>query len=310
MPLTGTDVARLAGTLDAQLDLPGLQLLAADLGITLAGVTGGGTIKMQALELISHLNGSMPPRDRELLEKLRNHPNAEMKRVAADLLAPTFLSPTGDPHDAVLLGKLAFVARPELRRVIREFTSPTPNSTRVLVVRGEHPGGKSYSFEFLRHLAFSAVGAQAIRVRALGIDSPRELLRRALLQLGLSTATLVDPTDAPQPARAVEALMPSFSGELLKLNARFWLAIDDLNDEKVTRELRESALAMAKSVEELKSQYLWVALLGYNDPITDNELRHIAIEDAEFPSEVVAAEFLEIVAQLRFRANDRCRSRG
>lgn len=296
MSLTGPDVSRLVDELNAQLDDARLQLLATDLDVDLNNMSPGGSVKERAYTLISHLNGLTPPRDRQLLEMLAARGNARLKQVAGDLLKPTFV-PTGDPHDAVLLGKVAFIARDGLRKVLRDFTNPSQLTTRVLIVRGDDPGGKSYSWEFLRHLAFQAVNAQAVRLRTGLIKTPRELLRQALVLLGLSTATLPFLTDDPQLSR-VDELITSFKGEILTLTRKFWLVIDDLNEPAVTPAIRETAFAMAQSVEELKPQNLWLALLGYNETIVDPELRYVAQDDAKFPGSPLAAKYLKILADM------------
>ena len=124
---------------------------------------------MRAVAFIKHLNGLLPPRDGELLEMVRTRGNARLKTIAAQLMAPTYISPTNDPHDAIILGRTAFIARLDLRSRIRDFTTGVnPFTTRVAVVRGNSPGGKSYTWEFLRHLAFASVGAQPFRHRLKG----------------------------------------------------------------------------------------------------------------------------------------------
>jgi hypothetical protein len=295
MPLTGPEVNRLVDELYTNSDDPTLQLIASDLGINLPNLAPMGTFKERAFTLISHLNGLLPPRDRELLTKIVARGNAALRAVANDLLRPTFISESDDPHDAVLLGKVAFIARNELRQVLREFTNPSPFTTRVLVVRGKQPGGKSYSWEFLRHLAFQSVNAQAVRLRPRNIETPRELLRQALVLLGLDASTLPVLNDDPQLAR-IDALMVSFKGQIPNLVKRFWLVIDELNDLAVKPVIRETAFAMAQAVEELRPQNLWLALLGYNEEITDPELRHVAQDDAAFPSLSLVAKYLQIVA--------------
>lgn len=297
MPMTGPDTVRLANVIAAQLNYAAVDLLATDLNV-LNQLPHGGTVKERALGLISFLNGNIPPRDRELLEKLRNHPNAAVKTVANDILQPPFVSKTGTARDAVMLGRSAFIARSVLRdKLDPEFTVPQPNNTHVLIVKGKYPSGKSYSYGFLHHLAFQEVNAQATRLSAMGIPCAFELLRRSLLQLGVPTGALQPLADSPQIAREVDALIPAFKAAIRSLTTPFWLVIDDLNDASVTRDIREAALSMARAVEDDKPPFLWIMLLGYNDEATDDTLRNAAIDDAEFPTSVKAADFLDIVAE-------------
>jgi hypothetical protein len=297
MPLTASDVGRLATEISQQLDFAAVELLASDLGVQ-NDLQPGGTLKERAFRLIARLNGNIPPRDRELLERFRSGANARLRQVATDLLRPSFISPTGKPLDAVLLGRAAFIARPNLRQLLdQEFTDPKPSTTHVLIVQGgQDPSGKSYSYSFLQHLAFEAVNAQATRLSAIKILSGFELLVRTLQQLGLAAAALVSPVDSPQSARTVDSLIPAFKAQIRLLATPIWLVLDDLNDPSVKPEVREAAFAMAKAIEEEKPPFLWIVLLGYNDEIIDDTLRFAAIEDAQFFTSTLAANFLDVVA--------------
>jgi len=297
MPLTGQQIAKLADIIDQQLSPQALELIATDLGVNLNNLVPGASVKTWAFKLIETLNGRMPPEDGLLLSKLSSHANSVLRAAALELLKPTFLSPTGDPHDAIVLGRTAFVARETLRGRLKEFTNPSPYTTRVLVVRGDEPGGKSYSWEFLRHLAFACVGANALRLRLKNTNyTPRQFLEQAYHLLLLNTSTLPALSDDPQLAK-IEPLINDFKGVLASLQNRYWLVIDDLNEANVTPSIREAAYAIAYAVEETKPDRLWVALLGYNEPIIDSDLRHIALDDAEFPGPAFVAKHLELIAQ-------------
>ena len=297
MPLTGQQIAKLADVIDQELDHPELELIARDFGVNVNNVAPAASLKERAFKLINDLSGRLPPADSALLERLRVHPNVNVSAAAAALLRPTFLSPTGDPHDAIVLGRTAFVARDSLRKRLRDFTEPSLYTTRVLIVRGEEPGGKSYSWEFLRHLAFSGVGALALRLRLKNTDyTPREFLAQAYLLLLLDPSTLPVLSDKPQLAK-IDPLVNAFKGRLDTLPKRYWLVIDDLNEANVTPAILETAYAIACAVEEVRPDNLWVALLGYNEPVSDTELRHVALDDAEFPSPSFVARHLEMVAK-------------
>jgi hypothetical protein len=296
MPLTGQQITRLAQVFVEQWDLPRLIVFTDGLNFDLNNEAPSGSVKERAIIFIGKMNSSLPPRDRELLEQLRLYGNATLKAVASELLAPTFYSPslTNDPHDAILLGRAAFVDRADLRQIITEFTQPTPFTTRLLIIRGDQPGGKSYSWEYLRHLAVSSVGATPQRLRLENKDyTPRQLLEQVGFLLGLDTSGMPQMTDEPQLVR-IDPLINWFKGKLPTLKQAYWLVIDDLNADSVTPAMREAAYAIASAAEEAKSN-LWVALLGYNMPITDPELRFIAQEDARFPdAKLVAKHFQDI----------------
>jgi hypothetical protein len=293
VPLTGSQIARLVSELGEQMDYPALRMLASDLGVHIDNLVPGASLQTAALAFVTHLNTHMPPRDGELLERLRVEGNARLRAVVAELLRPGFFSPTGDAHDAILLGKRAFVDREELRTSLREFTNPDPYTTRVLVVRGAEPCGKSYTWEFLRHLAWASVGArvQRLRLQRTGY-TPRQLVEAAFMLLGLDKSDLPHMTDDPQLAR-IEPLITEFKGQLARMSEqRYWLVIDDLNDPSVLPATRETAFALAQAVEENKPDQLWIALLGYNLPITDEELVYVAQDDPRFPTvDLVASHF-------------------
>lgn len=298
MPLTGQQITSLAQVFTDHWDLPKLIEFANDLDFNLNNEAPVGSVKERAIQFISKMNSSLPPRDRELLEELSRRGNQALQRVAREMLAPTFYSPSpnNDPHHAILLGKAAFVDRANLRHIMTEFTQPTPFTTRILIIRGEQPGGKSYSWEYLRHLAVSSVGATPQRLRLENKDyTPRQLLEQVVLLLGLDTSGMPQMTDDPQLAR-IDPLINWFKGKLPTLKQAYWLVIDDLNAESVTPAMRETAYAIAYSAEEIKSN-LWVALLGYNTPITDPELRFIAREDAQFPDAKLVAQHFECIAR-------------
>ncbi len=155
MPLTTLQITELAKAFHEEWDLPTLTLFASRLDVNLINIAPDGSLKERAIKFIIYLRDFLPPRDNELLEKLRVDGNARLKAIANAMLTPWYF-PTGDPHDAIVLGRIAFVNRTDLRQVLRDFTNPSHHTTHVLIVRGDQPGGKSYSWEFIRHLAASS----------------------------------------------------------------------------------------------------------------------------------------------------------
>lgn len=295
MILSGAQIIRLADEIEAQSSLANLVMQASDLEVNLPNLAPNVNLKESAIKLLTHLNSQMPPRVDQFLELLSKGNNARLRAVATELLTPTYYSPTGNAHDAILLGKTAFVARDDLRRVLREFTNPSPVTTRVLVVRGDEPGGKSYSWQFLRHLA-SVFGCYPVPLRLKRTSyTPRKLLEQVYHLLGLDPATIPELTDDPQLAR-IDSLINAFTGKITTLTKRYWLVIDDINDPSVTPAIRDMAYALAYSVEDVKPENLWIALIGYNLPIADPELRHVAVDEAEFPSPASVAKHLALIS--------------
>lgn len=302
MYLTGTQISELAKQINAEFSIDKLRMLASDIGIDLENEWPGLNLLASALNLLSSLNGQVPSKIDVFLERLTPRANATLKNAIAQLLKPTFYAPNGenDPYKAIVLGRAAFIARDRLRKSLRkDFDLPTPLSTRVLIVSGNEPGGKSYSWEFLHHLARS-LGAEPQRLRLKRTSyTPRDFFEQVyrLLGWGEKTKTIPDLKDDPQLAR-IDPLINAFKGELDTLKKRYWLVVDDLNEPSVTKAVREAALELARTVEENKPENLWVVLLGYNDPVDDSELRFIAKDDAEFPSQDSIAEHLELVSRI------------
>ena len=297
MPLTGAQITQLAKEFEMQWDLPTLTLFTSNhLNINLGNMAPDGDFYNRAVKLLTALSCEIPPRDNELLEKLLTCQNARLRNIAGELLIPPFFSPTNDPHDAILLGKEAFVDRAELREQLRDFTKASRNSTRVLIVRGDEPGGKSYSYTFLHHLAAHSAGATTKRLRLSGTSyTPRQLMEQIFHLLGLNLSKLPRMADDPQLA-SIRPLINAFMGQVVNLQRPYWLAIDDINDPTVTPSIRDVIYAIACSVESDKPENLWVALLGYNAEIIDGEMRWIAQDDARFPDAACLAKHFQFMA--------------
>jgi hypothetical protein len=291
MPLSTDQILNLASEIGAVWNVPKQTLFAADLDVDLATTIdpGDGTPKKVALAFISHMNSRTPPRDGELLEALQARGTARLRTISTELLTPSWFSPTNDALGAIAIGKTAFIARPRLRSELQGLRIPSPATTRVLIVRGEQPGGKSYSFEFLRHFARNVVGATPMRLQLKDLTgTPRQFLDIVFASLGLvvDTSTVVDD---PQ-LSVVRPVIATFKNKIEKLDKTYWLIIDDLNDPRVTPPVRETAFALAETIEEQRSDHLWVALLGYNQEV-GAELRNVAQDDAAFPTRELVAQF-------------------
>lgn len=297
MTLTLQQISKIADAISDQLDFPTLETSIAShlLNFPVANIAGQGTLKQQAYNFIKYLNEYRPPRDREFLQVLAQHPNAVLQRLANDLLTPGFFPPAKPACDAILLGRLAFVDRQDLRSVVRDFINPSLYTTHVLIVRGEQPGGKSYSWHYLQHLAFH-LGATAMRLRLRDASyTPRHLFENVGRLLRLDLSGLPPMTDEPQLSRT-DPLVSWFKGQIVSMERPYWLVIDDLNEPSATKPMREAAYAIACAVEEIKPENLWVALLGYNDPIANPDLQFVALDDARFPDAAHVAEHFQCIA--------------
>jgi len=297
MPLTPDQIDRLATAIEEEWDVAGLTLFANDhWRINLGNLAPGAGLKIQARELITKLN-SRPPADHDLLLRLSALPGVpRLPGIADELLTPAYVSPTQDPHDAILLGEEAFVDRAVLREHLRAFTNPSPNTPRVLIIRGKEPCGKSYSYSFLRHLAQVRLGAYAPLVLLEDTSfTPKGLMEFIFALLGLDRTDLPLMADEPQLART-SPLINAFLSQVRQLKSPFWLVIDDINHPSVTPEIRDTVYTIARSVEIERPARLWVVLIGYNEPVTEARLRKIKQDDARFPDADLLAQHFQFLA--------------
>jgi hypothetical protein len=291
MPLTGSQIARLAHELGEQWDDQRLELFADLLDVKLDTLPAG----KPAFRIVEHMNSSWPPRDRELLELLYERGNERLKRVARELLRPGYFAPNGHALHAILLGRAPFVDREDLRSKLEDFTNPGAYTPRVLVVRGEEPCGKSYTWGFLQHLALATVGAKPIRLRLKDRGyTPRALMEDVFNLLSLDLCRLPTLSDDPQLAR-IDSLISAFQGQLAKMaGQRYWLVIDDVNDPGVTPAITDTVFALAQKVDDARSDHLWLVLLGFSTPITRSEML-VAEEYAQFPDPAQVAEHIQCI---------------
>lgn len=296
MPLSSSQITQLASAFNEHWDLPTLMLFADQLNVNLNNEAPIGNMRERAIKFITLLNNARPPQDREMLELLEKDGNAALKRAAGELLKPGFFSPTGDCHDATLLGRVPFIARSDLRLSVRDFTThASPYSTRVLIVKGVKPGGKSYTWHYLRHLAVCVVGAKITSLRLKDTDyTPRQLMVEVASLLSLDVSRIPPMTDDPQLAR-IDSLLNWFRGQIGSMVAPHWLVIDDLNHPSVTPAIRQTVYAMAGVAERMRGE-LWLALLGYNEEITDPDMSFISEDFARFPTTEEIAQHFESVA--------------
>lgn len=301
MPLNERQIGELARRIDAHLTLAELVQLADEIGVNLGNIAPDGAVQTRAEILLKHLNAARPPRDRELLEAIAakglGQIAAALKHHADQLLAPTFYPPIA--RDAVLLGRIGFFGRHDLRKRVTDFINPSDFTAHVLIVQGNDPGGKTYSWEYLRHLSVNA-GAVPLLLRLKdGHYEPRSLVHAVGQLLRLDLTTLPPLADEPQLMR-MDALVTWFQGQLVALDRPYWLVIDDLNEPVVTPEVRACAYVLASTVERIKPANLWMALLGYNAPVTDREMRYCLRDVAAFPTaDVLAQNFISLAALSR-----------
>jgi hypothetical protein len=296
VPLTGQQVEDLVNQIVLQWDLPTLTMFLRDrMDVKLNDEAPDGSLRVRAATIVHRLNGGNPPRHTELLVQLRTHAhNHALAKLADELLNPTYFSPTGDVLDAILLGSTPFVDRKPTRELLCRFVSPTHATPRVLVVRGKEPSGKSYTWEFLRHLAYET-GATPQRLRLADTGyTPHQVAADITGLLGRPQTPLPPMADNPQKSH-FQPLVNSLVGLIPDLPRRYWLVLDDLNHDSVDKPVREFAYALAVAVEDFRHENLHLALLGYNEPIIDAGMR-ARIDHPRFPDARLLAEHLTCMA--------------
>jgi hypothetical protein len=293
MPLDAADIEELVAVVGNAWNPQRLGLFARDLGVDLDKEAPSATMKVAVRTLVRLMREDR--REEEFLAALQSEGNQAIKTVVAELERPDYFSPSGDKHDAIVLGRRAFVDRDDLRDRIRAFTQPDAYSTHMLVVRGREACGKSYSWYFLDHLARTS-GATPQTVSLKGLETPRELVEEVFAVLDLDQSKLPAMADAPQRAR-MRPLVAAFKGQIRRMAGdRYWLVFDDVNDPDVEPPVDDAAFALAEVVEETRPERLWVALLGYNSPIAGEKLRLIAQDDPQFPDPDCLAKHFELLA--------------
>lgn len=288
MNLTGPQIGRAqAAILSAFEESPLRRCLQFQLDKNLDHITKPAKLPDRVFELLNTANneGWMVGLLRAL-KSCNPHPDLHkaLDAILDDLLKPTFISATGDPHDAILLGPRAFIGRKNLRSEIRHFTAASSYTSRVLVVSGEKTSGKSHTWLFLLHLAREYnVQPILLELRESPSITPRELFGRVGTVLGLGTSDLPAMPDDPQESRTLYPLLDWFQEKVNYLRKPCWLVIDDLNESTTTPSMQDAAYAIARFVEKKKPEYLWVALLGYDKLVKDRESTSFRLDEARYP---------------------------
>lgn len=297
MPLTDPQLDELARAFSDAWDLDTVRdFFSTNLEVDIENLAPNGSVTDRAKVAVEMLNTAWPPRDRELLRELREHGNAVLRQVATRLSTLGYFAPNGaeDEMQAILLGERPFVNRRELRDLLGDFITPSQYASRVVLVTGDAPNGKSYTWEFLKHLAWCRGAVPQRLALADSGYTPGQVVATALHRIGYRNAVAPAWIDDPQPTH-VRPLVDHFMGLLPDLTDRYWLVIDDLNHPSVTGPVRDLAYALAAAVQEEQPSKLWLALLGYNEPIVDRSIS-ARTDTPRFPERNCIADHLTQLA--------------
>ena len=117
MPIQRTEIKQIATAISDGWNNNELRLKLHDhLGIDLDDVVSPeGPYPDRVIKVVCNLSARQPSLRAPLLWLMREHGTADMVKVAAELLAPSYFSPSGLPIDAVTLGPRSFIDRADLR---------------------------------------------------------------------------------------------------------------------------------------------------------------------------------------------------
>ncbi len=271
-----------------------------ELGITLDNIAPDGTYEKRILKSIEFLNSEPGGRGDELLHALKvKTTNVAAQKLLSQIARHDYVSPTRDADDAIMMGKLAFVNRSGLRKLLIDFYSPDDFTSHVLQIRGESVSGKSHSWNLIRHIALKRSNAKPVRIKLDRLDSgdPVSLMSHIRLNLNLSEEGWPLLPDDPQDTQAAKQLASWFHGKMATIEEPIWLVIDDLNGPKPTPETKELIEHLAVLVDTHKPDNLWLVLVGFERQITDDVGRHMLEDEAFAPEHADVKAFFKMLGK-------------
>lgn len=148
-----------------------------------------------------------------------------------------------DPFQAYLLrGGQPFVNRQVLRDHLRELASD--NGSRILAVSGAPGSGKSYSINFISHIAYKTKQSRLIWIdieqAARATFGPEQFVRSLVNQMGRrASVSLIPKQGASQEARWLIELRDWIVGEISQTEVVWWLVCDGLCHQDVPIDTRD-----------------------------------------------------------------------
>ncbi|MFF8837279.1 trypsin-like peptidase domain-containing protein [Streptomyces sp. NPDC015130] len=174
-----------------------------------------------------------------------------------------------DPFDSQLLkhGTAAFLDRSELREKLRGFLAD-PEQT-VLVVDGPPHSGRSYTYEFLRHLG-QHHGFRPVRVTLSRTSTAARLMERLAAFVAGPGADEVslNPTRLNDPLPSFEDAAHRIVGRATAAEESFWIVLDDCDRLDPNSDVWDCVGVLARAVYEhtpvRKETVPRLVLLGYS----------------------------------------------
>ncbi|MEU7071206.1 trypsin-like peptidase domain-containing protein [Streptomyces narbonensis] len=174
-----------------------------------------------------------------------------------------------DPFDSLLLkhGTEAFLDRSELREKLRGFLAD-PEQT-VLVVDGPPDSGRSYTYEFIRHLG-QHHGFRPVRVKLSRTSTAARLMERlaAFVAGPAADEVSLNPTRLNDPLPSFEDAAHRIVGRATAAEESFWIVLDDCDRLDPNSDVWDCVGVLARAVYEhtpvRKETVPRLVLLGYS----------------------------------------------
>lgn len=243
----------------------------------------------------------------DLLEMLRASRFPAVREIATRMLADATVAATGaartppagggataDPYRSHLVGELLFIDRTPLRAHVKDLLSDTPS--RVLVVTGARPCGKSYTWHYVQHLAGHLADITPVLVDLgewVEPSRPMELMTSIALQLRLPPPTV---DEHAQSAAQVQSLRDWLVGQLLDREGRWLFVFDSLDHVAQREETLQLIEYLAGAAIRRRLTGLRVVLLGYADRLPIDPLESVLTEEIGDIGEPELREFFQTLA--------------
>jgi hypothetical protein len=203
-----------------------------------------------------------------------------------------------DPFHSHLLGQLLFVDRTGLRKHLRDLLAESPS--RVLVVTGARPCGKSYTWYYVRHLADRLGGLTPVLVDLSDwaeASLPMDLMSSIALQLGLPLPKVDEHAQgAAQAQRLRDWLVRCLHDR--DPDGRWLLVFDSLDHVAQREDTLQLIEFLAGAAIRQRLPGLRVILLGYADRLPIDPLESVLTEEVCEIGEPEIREFFQTLARL------------
>jgi hypothetical protein len=219
--------------------------------------------------------------------------------AAADGTAPGGPE-VADPFLSYVVGQQPFIDRTVLREHLRDLLSASPS--RVLVINGDRPCGKSYTWYYVRQPELLGDSIPVLVDLSEWADParPAEVMSSIALQLGLPEPTV---DRHAQSAAQVQSLRDWFVGKLQqddRAGQRWLLMVDSLDHVAQRDDTLQLVEFLAGAAIRQRLAGLRVILLGYSNRIPIDPLDSVLTEEI---GDIGPAELCDFFRSLARQSN-------